>query len=72
MTDKQTYERNCIARDAMRYLIEAKVYDFDTYPMDPMRLAWTAYEIADAMMIASKDEPRTLMDYKNAVNRMAP
>jgi hypothetical protein len=67
MNQTDTEKRDSLAREAMRYFIDAKVFDFTTYAMDPLRLAWWSYELADAMMIASKTPPKILEDFSETM-----
>lgn len=67
MTEKELEMRDAIARDAMRYFIDSKVFNFDEHWMDPLRLAWWSYELADGMMVARAEPPRTKEDFKQTL-----
>lgn len=53
--------RDEIARDAMKSLLH--LFDFGSFHDDPMRLAGWAYDVADAMLIMSKEEPNKFEAY---------
>jgi len=52
--------RDKIAFKAMKFLLSEKVFDFDKYKTDPKRVAWWAYDLADAMLSVRDESKQTL------------